>query len=79
MKAIGVGRIATVMGRYYAMDRDNRWERVEKAYAAMVYGEGVQNPDPVAAMAASYDADVTDEFVVPVVCAPEGKVKAGIP
>ena len=77
MKAIGVGRIATVMGRYYAMDRDNRWERVEKAYAAMVYGEGVQNPDPVAAMAASYDADVTDEFVVPVVCAPEGKVKAG--
>ena len=77
MQEIGVGRIATVMGRYYAMDRDNRWERVEKAYAAMVYGEGVQNPDPAAAMADSYAADVTDEFVVPVVCDKEGRIKAG--
>ena len=77
MQQIGVGRIATVMGRYYAMDRDNRWERVEKAYAAMVYGEGVQNPDPAAAMADSYAADVTDEFVVPVVCDKEGRIKAG--
>ncbi len=77
MAEIGVGRIATVMGRYYAMDRDNRWERVQKAYAAMVYGEGVHNPDPAAAMAASYAADVTDEFVVPVVCADDGVVKAG--
>ena len=78
MKRIGVGRIATVAGRYYAMDRDNRWERVEKAYAAMVYGEGVENADPVAAMEASYAADVTDEFVVPVVCAgQEGVIKAG--
>ncbi len=76
MAAIGVGKIATVMGRYYAMDRDNRWERVEKAYAAMVYGEGVQNPDPVAAMADSYAAEVTDEFVVPVVCDKEGMIKA---
>lgn len=63
----GVGKIATIEGRYYAMDRDNRFERVEKAYAAMVYGEGEYNPDPVAAMQASYDAGVTDEFVVPVV------------
>lgn len=77
MAEIGVGRIATVMGRYYAMDRDNRWERVQKAYAAMVYGEGVHNPDPAAAVAASYAADVTDEFVVPVVCADDGVVKAG--
>ena len=77
MQQIGVGRIATVMGRYYAMDRDNRWVRVEKAYAAMVYGEGVQNPDPAAAMADSYAADVTDEFVVPVVCDKEGRIKAG--
>ena len=77
MQQIGVGRIATVMGRYYAMDRDNRWERVEKAYAAMVYGEGVQTPDPAAAMADSYAADVTDEFVVPVVCDKEGRIKAG--
>ena len=78
MARVGVGRIATVMGRYYAMDRDNRWERVEKAYAAMVYGEGVENADPVAAMADSYANDVTDEFVVPVVCTgKEGVIKAG--
>ena len=50
-REIGVGKIATVMGRYYAMDRDKRWDRVEAAYDAMVYGEGaVQNPDPVAAV-----------------------------
>ncbi len=60
---------ATVMGRYYAMDRDNRWDRVEKAYQAMVLGQGIQNPDPVAAVKASYAEGVTDEFVVPVVCA----------
>ena len=77
LQRIGVGRIATVMGRYYAMDRDNRWERVEKAYAAMVYGEGVQNADPADAMAQSYAADVTDEFVVPVVCTgKDGVIKA---
>lgn len=62
---IGVGKIATVMGRYYAMDRDNRWERVEKAYAAMVYGEGVEAECPVCAVKDSYKEDVTDEFVVP--------------
>ena len=60
-------RIATVSGRYYAMDRDNRWERVEKAYAAMVDGEGAHFPDAAALMEASYAADVTDEFVVPAV------------
>ena len=64
---IGVGKIATVMGRYYAMDRDNRWERVEKAYAAMVYGEGVEAECPVCAVKNSYAQDVTDEFVVPAV------------
>ncbi len=74
---LGVGKIATVMGRFYAMDRDNRWDRVEKAYSAIVYGEGVQDPDPVHAMQASYDADVTDEFVIPVVCDKEGMIKAG--
>ena len=73
---IGVGKIATVMGRYYAMDRDNRWDRVEKAYAAMVYGEGVQGGDPVQAVADSYANDVTDEFVVPVVCSRSGKIQA---
>jgi len=64
---IGNGKIGTVIGRYYAMDRDNRWERVEKAYAAMVYGEGVKSADPAAVVEASCKADVTDEFVLPAV------------
>ncbi len=76
MKEIGVGEIATVMGRYYAMDRDNRWERVEKAYSAMVYREGVQAADPVQAVADSYANDVTDEFVVPVVCEKGAPIQA---
>ena len=57
---LGVGRIATVMGRYYAMDRDKRWERVQMAYDAMVYGEGHRNSDPVAAVTESYANGVTD-------------------
>ncbi|MCH5300973.1 MAG: 2,3-bisphosphoglycerate-independent phosphoglycerate mutase [Ruminococcus sp.] len=76
MKEIGVGKIATVMGRYYAMDRDNRWERVEKAYAAMVYGEGNQADDPVKAVENSYREDVTDEFVVPTVIEGGDTIKA---
>ena len=71
---LGVGRIATVMGRYYAMDRDKRWERVQQAYEAMVYGEGVQNDDPVDAVAQSYADGITDEFVEPVVCDRDGVV-----
>ena len=67
LSEIGVGKVATVMGRYYAMDRDNRWERVEKAYAAMVYGEGLRADCPVCAVQHSYDENVTDEFVVPTV------------
>ncbi len=74
---IGAGSIATVMGRYYAMDRDNRWERVEKAYSAMVMGEGVQNEDAVAAVKASYADNVTDEFVLPTVCDKKGKISEG--
>lgn len=70
MKEIGVGKIATVMGRYYAMDRDNRWDRVEKAYAAMVYGEGAKKQTGPEAVQDSYDEDVTDEFVMP--CAING-------
>ncbi|HEX3017070.1 MAG TPA: 2,3-bisphosphoglycerate-independent phosphoglycerate mutase [Caproicibacter sp.] len=77
MKEIGIGEIATVMGRYYAMDRDNRWERVEKAYAAMVYGEGVQCSDPVQAVEDSYKNEVTDEFVVPAVCAKDAAIQSG--
>jgi 2,3-bisphosphoglycerate-independent phosphoglycerate mutase len=64
---IGVGRITSVMGRYYAMDRDNRWERVEKAWRAMVLGEGEPAATAVEAVAASYDRGVTDEFMVPAV------------
>ena len=71
---LGVGRIATVMGRYYAMDRDKRWERVQMAYDAMVYGEGHHSSDPVAAVAESYANGVTDEFVEPVVIDPDGTI-----
>ena len=60
-------RIVTVSGRYYAMDRDGRWERTDRALAAIVSGEGARAEDPVAAVQASYDADVTDEFIEPVV------------
>lgn len=73
---IGIGKIATINGRYYAMDRDNRFERLVKAYSAMVYGEGAYFDDPVAAVQASYDAEVTDEFIVPVVTAKDGQIKA---
>ncbi len=72
LKEIGVGRIATVMGRYYAMDRDNRWDRVEKAYRAMVFGEGNEAACGVCAVANSYKEDVTDEFVVPAVVTENG-------
>ena len=65
LEEIGVGKIATVMGRYYAMDRDNRWDRVEKAYSAMVYGEGVEAECAVCAVKNSYKEEVTDEFVIP--------------
>ena len=78
LKEIGVGKIATVMGRYYAMDRDNRWERVGKAYDAMVYGEGNKADNAVDAIKASYAADVTDEFVVPTVIKEDGKPLATI-
>ena len=72
--ALGVGKIATVMGRYYAMDRDKRWERVQMAYDAMVYGEGHHNSDPVAAVAESYANNITDEFVEPVVVDGNGTI-----
>ena len=74
-REIGVGKIATVMGRYYAMDRDKRWDRVEQAYDAMVYGESAHyNPVPYAAVKDSYAAGITDEFVEPVVCDQEGTI-----
>ncbi|MBP3448207.1 MAG: 2,3-bisphosphoglycerate-independent phosphoglycerate mutase [Clostridia bacterium] len=67
MKKIGVGKIATIMGRYYAMDRDNRWERVEKAYRAMVKGVGETAASSEEAITASYANEVVDEFVLPTV------------
>lgn len=73
MEKIGVGQIASVMGRYYAMDRDNRWDRVEKAYNAMTKGEGVQAECAVCAVKESYENDVTDEFVVPTVVVKDGQ------
>jgi len=74
---LGVGKIATVMGRFYAMDRDNRWDRVELAYNAMVFGEGVLEADPVHAVQLSYDEGVYDEFVKPVICDKDALVKQG--
>ena len=68
MKEIGVGEVASVSGRYYAMDRDNRWDRVEKAYKALVAGEGNTAESATAGIQASYDEDVTDEFVVTICC-----------
>ena len=74
-RELGVGKIATVMGRFYAMDRDKRWDRVEAAYDAMVYGEGAAiNPVPVAAVKNAYANGVTDEFVEPVICDPDGTI-----
>jgi 2,3-bisphosphoglycerate-independent phosphoglycerate mutase len=67
MREIGVGRIATITGRYYAMDRDNRWERVKRAYDAIVGGEGRKFAFPGAAIEASYDNGITDEFIEPAV------------
>lgn len=78
MEEIGVGEVATVMGRYYAMDRDNRWERVEKAYRAMAYGEGEPASSGSAGIQASYDKDVTDEFVLPIVVMKDGAPVATI-
>ncbi len=78
MQQIGVGKIATVSGRYYAMDRDKRWERTEKAYRALVLGEGVHAADAVSGVERSYAQGVTDEFVVPfIVGENDGRITAG--
>ena len=78
MKEIGVGEVASVSGRYYAMDRDNRWDRVEKAYKALSAGEGETAASATEGIQASYDADVTDEFVVPFVVTKDGAPVATI-
>ena len=74
---LGVGKIASVSGRYYAMDRDNNWDREEKAYAAFVYGEGKQYANAAEAIEASYANDKTDEFVLPCVTCEGGRVQDG--
>ena len=72
---IGVGKVATISGRYYAMDRDNAWDRVEKAYDALVIGEGVKGTCPVQAIRDSYANGVTDEFMLPTVVDENGMIK----
>lgn len=80
---IGCGKLATVMGRFYGMDRDNRWERVGKAYAALVYGEGIQTDNAAAAVRESYTKideegkNITDEFVLPTVVSDTERIKTG--
>ena len=78
MRKIGIGKVATVMGRYYAMDRDNRWERVQKAYDAMVLGKGNSSESAVTAIEKSYNDDVTDEFVMPTVITENGSPVATV-
>ena len=75
LNQIGVGKIATIAGRFYAMDRDNAWDRVEKAYSALVYGEGVEETCPVQAIKNSYANGVTDEFMLPTVIDKNGMIK----
>ena len=78
MDELGVGEIGVVSGRYYAMDRDNRWDRVELAYKALTKGEGVKGTDAAEAVQASYDDGKTDEFVLPTVIEKDGKPVAMI-
>lgn len=78
MQEIGVGKIASVMGRYYAMDRDNRWDRVEKAYAAMVNGLGETSGNALTAVEASYQDGKTDEFMLPTIIMNNGQPTATI-
>ncbi|NMA57150.1 2,3-bisphosphoglycerate-independent phosphoglycerate mutase [Clostridium cochlearium] len=78
MKELGVGEIATLAGRYYAMDRDKRWERIELAYNALVYGTGELSNSPVEAIEKSYNDNTTDEFVLPTVILKDGKPTATI-
>ncbi|MCT4787590.1 2,3-bisphosphoglycerate-independent phosphoglycerate mutase [Exiguobacterium aestuarii] len=75
---LGVGQVASVSGRYYAMDRDNRWERVEKVYDVLVNGKGEVGTDPVEVLKKSYENDLTDEFVLPTVIEKDGKPIATI-
>ena len=72
-QSLGLGRIATVQGRFYAMDRDKRWDRVQRAYRTLVFGQGQPAEDPLLAIQSSYDNDVTDEFIEPIVITQQGQ------
>ena len=83
-KELGTAKIATIQGRFWGMDRDKRWDRVEKGYNCIVCGEGNQDPDPVHAVETSYktwdeagEKYLTDEFMLPTVIAPEGVINQG--
>ncbi|HLK17474.1 MAG TPA: 2,3-bisphosphoglycerate-independent phosphoglycerate mutase [Bryobacteraceae bacterium] len=78
MRQIGAGKIASLSGRYYAMDRDKRWDRVERAYGAMVFGNGEKFTDPVAAAKKSYERGVTDEFIEPVTIVDDRNAPVGL-
>ena len=78
MAELGVGKVASLSGRFYAMDRDNRWDRVEKAYRNLTEGNGVAATSATEALQASYDQDVTDEFVLPTTIMEDGKPVATI-
>jgi len=73
LENLGFGEVASIMGRYYAMDRDNRWERTEKAYATLTKGLGEKNPDPISVIESSYAKGITDEFIIPTNIIKHGK------
>lgn len=78
MQELGIGKVATVSGRYYTMDRDHRWERTERAYNLIVLGQGVEDTDPVQAIEKSYQKQVSDEFIMPVVITEQGEAVATV-
>src|ERR1700722_16942518 len=78
LRQIGIGKIASVSGRYYAMDRDKRWDRIERAFGAMVLGNGEKSDDPVAAAKRSYERGITDEFIEPVTIVDANKQPVGL-
>ncbi len=77
LDTLGIGQVADVMGRYYAMDRDSRWNRLQRAYDAIANGEAPFAADPLQAIQDSYDAGITDEFMEPVICCHEGHLRSG--
>jgi 2,3-bisphosphoglycerate-independent phosphoglycerate mutase len=78
MRQIGIGQIASISGRYYAMDRDQRWDRIERAFGAMVLGNGEKSADPVAAVKQSYERGMTDEFIEPITIVDDHKQPVGL-